>query len=81
MKLAMVVTVSVHVHLAGTSGIVGLSTSSTLVGDDYSEVRLAENAVKRFRAAKAGMLVRLAEKRAIESRQQSLFAELQAGSA
>jgi hypothetical protein len=77
-KAAIVVTVSVHVHMAGSPALAGISTSTALVGEDYSEVKLAESAVKRYRAAKAGMEVRVAEKKAMEAKQGQLFLEARA---
>lgn len=75
MRLAFVVTVSVHVKLAGETGVSGISTSTVLCGENYPEVKVGESAIGRFRAAKAGMQVKWAEKRAIEARQGKLFEE------
>lgn len=60
-KTAIVVTVSVHVKLAGEPRICGISTSSTLTHVDYEELRVGETGIKRYRAALAGMLFRKAE--------------------
>lgn len=72
-KTAIVVTVSVHVHLAACPKLAGISTSTTLVGEDYSEVKIAETAVGRYRAAKAGMETRVAEQKMIDAKQTKLF--------
>jgi hypothetical protein len=68
------VSVIVEVRPLGLAGVVGVSASSAAVGEDYADEQLAARAVKQFRAAKANMRERLADKRAAEARQAVLFA-------
>ena len=75
-KRALVVTVSVHVHPAGDPKVSGISTMTVLVGEDYSEIRVGENAIGRYKAAKAMMEVRRAERDRIRRLQVPMFAEM-----
>ena len=75
-KRAFAITVSVHVKLAGETGIAGYSRMTLLVGEKYSDVNFADNAVKVLHEAHAGMQVKWAERERLKRLQTEMFAEI-----